>query len=126
MLIQHLISRRALHTFRAPSLLQFPLPRFPRHALQNLNRRLASSTIPKKPRAKQSKLSNNTKTLSLSDLVTAFPERLLVYHAGTGRTVFLGSLKVTTIFIATFFCAVLGPTYFYAEDQPPWVSVVGM
>jgi len=47
-----------------------------------------------------------------------------VYHAGTGRTVFLGSLKVTTIFIATFFCAVLGPTYFYAEDQPPWVSVV--
>ncbi|TVY39932.1 hypothetical protein LSUB1_G005040 [Lachnellula subtilissima] len=53
-----------------------------------------------------------------------FPERLLVYHAGTGRTVFLGSLKVTTIFIATFFCAVLGPTYFYAENESPWVSVI--
>ncbi|TVY54900.1 hypothetical protein LCER1_G004850, partial [Lachnellula cervina] len=52
-----------------------------------------------------------------------FPERLLVYHAGTGRTVFLGALKVTTIFIATFFCAVLGPTYFYAENEPPWVSI---
>ncbi|TVY85754.1 hypothetical protein LAWI1_G008788, partial [Lachnellula willkommii] len=61
--------------------------------------------------------------LCKSNAFIVFPERLLVYHAGTGRTVFLGALKVTTIFIATFFCAVLGPTYFYAENEPPWVSI---
>ncbi|RDL29781.1 Uncharacterized protein BP5553_10646 [Venustampulla echinocandica] len=55
-----------------------------------------------------------------------YPERLIIYHAGTGRTVFLGCLKVTTIFIFTFFCIVVAPTYFYADDQPPWVPGVAM
>ncbi|KUJ18969.1 uncharacterized protein LY89DRAFT_683789 [Mollisia scopiformis] len=53
---------------------------------------------------------------------TQFPERLLIYHAGTGRTVFLGCLKVTTIFIFSFFSLVFAPTHFYAEEQPVWVA----
>ncbi|KAE8443534.1 hypothetical protein EG329_001774 [Mollisiaceae sp. DMI_Dod_QoI] len=53
---------------------------------------------------------------------TQFPERLLIYHSGTGRTVFLGCLKVTTIFIFSFFCLVVAPTHFYAEEQPKWVA----
>ncbi|CAL3970340.1 unnamed protein product [Diplocarpon coronariae] len=54
-----------------------------------------------------------------------FPERLIIYHAGTGRTVFLGCLKVTTIFICAFFCAVMAPTHFCA-DEPKWVAAAVM
>lgn len=32
-----------------------------------------------------------------------YPERLLIFHAGTGRTVFLGCLKVITIFVFAIF-----------------------
>lgn len=54
-----------------------------------------------------------------------FPERVLVYHAGTGRTVFLGCLKVTTIFIFVFFTFVVAPTHLKAEDEPLWVAPAG-
>jgi hypothetical protein len=49
-----------------------------------------------------------------------------VYHAGTGRTVFLGCLKVTTIFIFSFFCLVIAPAHFYAEEEPKWVAGAGV
>ncbi|KAF7856044.1 hypothetical protein EAF04_010000 [Stromatinia cepivora] len=52
----------------------------------------------------------------------AYPERLLIYHSGTGRTVFLGCLKVTTIFIFVFFTLVVAPAHYYAEDEPQWVA----
>ncbi|ATZ46540.1 hypothetical protein BCIN_01g11180 [Botrytis cinerea B05.10] len=52
----------------------------------------------------------------------AYPERLLIYHSGTGRTVFLGCLKVTTIFIFVFFTLVVAPAHYYAEDEPEWVA----
>ncbi|ATY63369.1 Thioredoxin-like fold [Cordyceps militaris] len=45
------------------------------------------------------------------------PERLLIYHAGTGRTTFLAMLKVTTLFIGVFFCCVAVPSYVQA-DKP--------
>ncbi|KAM3515435.1 hypothetical protein MY11210_000997 [Beauveria gryllotalpidicola] len=45
------------------------------------------------------------------------PERLLIYHAGTGRTTFLAMLKVTTLFIGAFFCFVAVPSYI-AADKP--------
>ncbi|KAM3440584.1 hypothetical protein MY4824_002032 [Beauveria thailandica] len=45
------------------------------------------------------------------------PERLLIYHAGTGRTTFLAMLKVTTLFIGAFFCFVAVPSYISA-DKP--------
>ncbi|TGO85919.1 hypothetical protein BPOR_0351g00020 [Botrytis porri] len=52
----------------------------------------------------------------------AYPERLLIYHSGTGRTVFLGCLKVTTIFIFVFFTLIVAPAHYYAEDEPEWVA----
>ena len=55
-----------------------------------------------------------------------YPERLIVYHAGTGRTVFLGCLKVTTIFTFSFFSLVVAPTHFFAEEEPKWVAAGGM
>ncbi|OAQ98116.1 hypothetical protein LLEC1_08203, partial [Akanthomyces lecanii] len=45
------------------------------------------------------------------------PERLLIYHAGTGRTTFLAMLKVTTLFIGAFFCCIAVPSYIQA-DKP--------
>ncbi|PQE06242.1 4-coumarate- ligase 2 protein [Rutstroemia sp. NJR-2017a BBW] len=59
----------------------------------------------------------------VSDTQIAYPIRLLIYHSGTGRTVFLGCLKVTTIFIFAFFSLVVAPAHFYAdEEQPKWVA----
>ncbi|ESZ97437.1 hypothetical protein SBOR_2126 [Sclerotinia borealis F-4128] len=52
----------------------------------------------------------------------AYPELLLVYHSGTGKTVFLGCLKITTIFIFVFFTLVVAPAHYYAEDEPRWVA----
>ncbi|KAI1000035.1 hypothetical protein K3495_g8161 [Podosphaera aphanis] len=51
-----------------------------------------------------------------------YPERLLVYHAGTGRTVFLGCLKLTTIFICGFFTLVVLPRHVFAEKPVHWVT----
>lgn len=57
--------------------------------------------------------------------MTEFPERLLIYHAGTGRTVFVGCLKVTTIFVFAFFALVVTPAHYYATDEPFWITPLG-
>jgi hypothetical protein len=54
------------------------------------------------------------------------PGRLIVYHAGTGRSVFLGCLRVTTIFMFSFFSLVVAPTYWYAEGDQKWVAAGSM
>ncbi|RYP43941.1 hypothetical protein DL768_009538 [Monosporascus sp. mg162] len=46
---------------------------------------------------------------------TAYPERLCIYHAGTGRTTFLACLKLSTLFIFAFFGFVVTPAYFDKE-----------
>lgn len=46
------------------------------------------------------------------------PERVIIYHAGTGRTTFLAMLKLTSLFIGAFFCFIAVPTYIKA-DKPP-------
>lgn len=40
-----------------------------------------------------------------------YPERLCIYHAGTGRVTFLACLKLSTIFVFAFFGFVVTPTY---------------
>ncbi|KAK2004713.1 hypothetical protein LX36DRAFT_305313 [Colletotrichum falcatum] len=45
------------------------------------------------------------------------PERLLIYHAGTGRTAFLAFWKITSVFSCAFFCLVAAPSYLRAEDK---------
>lgn len=54
-----------------------------------------------------------------------YPGRLLIYHAGTGKTVFIGCLKLTTIFLFSFSCLVLAPSLYYAPDRPNWAAVLG-
>lgn len=48
-----------------------------------------------------------------------YPERLVIYHAGTGKTTFLACLKLTTIFTFAFFGLVATPGYL-AADEPLW------
>ncbi|KAI1762311.1 hypothetical protein GGR53DRAFT_422561 [Hypoxylon sp. FL1150] len=50
-----------------------------------------------------------------------FPERLCVYHAGTGRITFLACLKISTLFIFVFFGFVVTPAYFDKEGLSPTV-----
>ncbi|KAF5020925.1 hypothetical protein F66182_7077 [Fusarium sp. NRRL 66182] len=42
------------------------------------------------------------------------PERLIIYHAGTGRTTFMAMLKITTLFMGAFFCFIVAPSYIKA------------
>ncbi|CAK7209942.1 hypothetical protein SEUCBS140593_000654 [Sporothrix eucalyptigena] len=53
-----------------------------------------------------------------------FPERLLIYHAGTPRTTFLACLKVTTLFGLAFFTFLVAPAY-VAASKPLW-QVIGV
>lgn len=56
---------------------------------------------------------------------SGYPERLLIYHAGTGKTVFIGCLKLTTIFLFSFSCLILAPSFYYAPDKPNWAAALG-
>ena len=49
-----------------------------------------------------------------------YPERFLIYHAGTSNLVFLGCLKITTIFVFSVQYLFLIPAWFQAPDQPYW------
>ncbi|KAH7313528.1 hypothetical protein B0I35DRAFT_480206 [Stachybotrys elegans] len=52
------------------------------------------------------------------------PERLLIYHAGTGRTTFLAMVKVTTLFLGAFFIFMVVPAY--AKDERPAWEIAGI
>ncbi|KAJ4297278.1 hypothetical protein N0V88_004196 [Collariella sp. IMI 366227] len=47
---------------------------------------------------------------------STYPERLIIYHAGTGKTTFLACLKVTTLFIFGFFDMIMTPAYISAGE----------
>jgi len=51
-----------------------------------------------------------------------YPERLLIHHAGIGRTVFLGCTKITTLFLFTFSSLFIAPTYYYSPSGPDWAA----
>ncbi|KAK8008533.1 hypothetical protein PG991_011084 [Apiospora marii] len=74
----------------------------PRSLTQLSCRRLASTTATK-PAANNLKAAPERKYM--------YPERLCIYHAGTGRVTFLACLKLSTIFVFAFFGFVVTPTY---------------
>ncbi|KAK4144366.1 uncharacterized protein C8A04DRAFT_27820 [Dichotomopilus funicola] len=53
-----------------------------------------------------------------------YPERLLIYHAGTGKTTFLAYLKVTTLFLLGFFDFIVVPAYLQASH--PILPTIGV
>lgn len=46
---------------------------------------------------------------------TEIPERLIIYHAGTGRITFLAMLKLTSLLLGAFFTFLVVPSYVKAE-----------
>ena len=57
-------------------------------------------------------------------LTLELPERLIIYHAGTGRTTFMAMLKITTLFMGAFFCFIVAPSYIKA-GKPEWSTASG-
>ncbi|KAJ2991903.1 hypothetical protein NUW58_g2353 [Xylaria curta] len=53
--------------------------------------------------------------------VESYP-KVCVYHAGTGRIMFLGCLKLSTLFIFAFFGFVVTPAYYDKEGFSPTVA----
>lgn len=55
----------------------------------------------------------------------AAPENVLIYHAGTGRIVFLGMLRTATIFVAGVSSMIIAPAFF-ADEFPSWLAPLSM
>jgi hypothetical protein len=48
----------------------------------------------------------------------------MVYYGGTGRTVFLGMLRLTTIFLFGSACVIAAPAC-YADEEKKWLAPLG-
>ena len=56
---------------------------------------------------------------------TGIPERILIFHAGTPRIVFVGFLKITTLFLFTANVVLNAPFLYNDPEQPAWVAPAG-
>ncbi|KAG5989412.1 hypothetical protein E4U54_004344 [Claviceps lovelessii] len=54
------------------------------------------------------------------------PERLIIYHAGTGRVAFLAMLKLTSLLLGAFFVLLVVPSYVMAEKPMAQTAAVAM
>lgn len=57
--------------------------------------------------------------------MVAAPENVLIYHAGTGRIVFLGMLRTATIFVAGVSSMIIAPAFF-ADEFPSYLAPLSM
>ncbi|UPK97912.1 hypothetical protein LCI18_008847 [Fusarium solani-melongenae] len=67
----------------------------------------------------EDELKRQARAASKSNKEFELPEKLIIYHAGTGRTTFLAMVKITTLFLGAFFCFIVAPSYIKA-DKPEW------
>lgn len=56
-----------------------------------------------------------------SNIIKVYPERLLIYHAGTAQNAWLGSVKITSIIMFALFSGFLAPNFNASDDVPKWV-----
>ncbi|KAN0069692.1 hypothetical protein V8E54_011998 [Elaphomyces granulatus] len=103
-----------LRASRRPSLLQ--------HCLQRIVQRKGEiarlkTTQPAFPRKSLSSPVPHAK----STIRRGPPERILVYHGGTGKTIFLGMLRITAIFVFGASCLVVAPA-FGASEFPVYIA----
>lgn len=57
--------------------------------------------------------------------IAVYPEHLVVYHAGAARSVFVGFLKINTIFLCAFSCFVIVPSFYLSPERPNWTIPAG-
>lgn len=114
-----------------PQILLHPQLRtsFPRWLRRDLNSRLLtrlkSTQTSLKPKETGSLASRSSFQPSAAQAKTKIrrgpPERILIYHGGTGSTIFLGMLRVTTIFLFGVACFVVAPAFF-SSYYPSYVA----
>ncbi|KAF4463352.1 hypothetical protein FALBO_9839 [Fusarium albosuccineum] len=90
-------------------------------SLQQSQRRCYAqpATPPRKATRLEDELKRQARAASKDGKEYELPERLIIYHAGTGRTTFLAMVKITTLFLGAFFCFIVTPSYFQA-GKPEW------
>ncbi|OJI98152.1 hypothetical protein ASPVEDRAFT_79813 [Aspergillus versicolor CBS 583.65] len=89
-------------------------PQPPNNESPSLKPKSASSSIPRAfPPASAGKTNKGP--------LRGPPEKILIYHGGTGRTMFLGMLRITTIFLFGVSCLVVAPA-FMSSDFPSYLG----
>ncbi|KAL5000064.1 hypothetical protein BDV10DRAFT_41863 [Aspergillus recurvatus] len=80
-----------------------------------------NETAPQKPEYRPvnaSRTPQPSSTHAKTALRRGPPERILIYHGGTGRTMFLGMLRITTIFLFGVSVLVVAPAFMSSDF--PW------
>ncbi|CAM1504665.1 Fc.00g022560.m01.CDS01 [Cosmosporella sp. VM-42] len=95
------------------------LARLFRNSLQKSLQQRCYAQPAAKPTRVEEELKRQARAAVKSGKKFELPERLVIYHAGTGRTTFLAMVKVTTLFLGAFFCCIMAPSY-YKSEKPKW------
>ncbi|KAK3945438.1 hypothetical protein QBC46DRAFT_372236 [Diplogelasinospora grovesii] len=129
--ISRVLPRRCGHALQIQSQLQGRIQtaaaRTWRQQNQALLRRHASSspqpssTGSAGPKTSSSQQAGAGKTGQL-----AYPEKLVIFHAGTGKITFLACLKLTTLFSVVFFTAIVAPSYVQSDDELALLKTAGV
>ncbi len=56
---------------------------------------------------------------------SVYPERLLIYNAGTVKTIVISAYKLMSFFVFAGSCLVVAPIYYQDPASPPWVPAAG-
>jgi hypothetical protein len=114
MFLQRVTVQHSLFRLRLIQKLRFQRPKNPIQACRTKTTATPASIT--KNSAQKFGMLLNPKICQTADanLRAAYPESILIYHAGTGRTVFLGILKVSTIFVCAYYCLAEAPAQFRA------------
>ncbi|KAK3336533.1 hypothetical protein B0T19DRAFT_409768 [Cercophora scortea] len=94
--------------FRPPQRLQIPSRNGVLLVNQCLRREASTSVASSPSRLKSSPPPPGSKLV--------YPDRMVIYHAGAGKTGFLAAMKLSTVFLFVFFDMLLTPSYLAAGE----------
>ncbi|OOQ84867.1 hypothetical protein PEBR_28602 [Penicillium brasilianum] len=90
--------------------------RFKSQAPRPSRRQEAASPAPKDLSAATTRTSSPAGAAAKINIRRGPPERILVYYGGTGRSMFLGVLRVTTILLFGGACLIIAPSCYNEEN----------
>jgi hypothetical protein len=61
----------------------------------------------------------------IANVLTVYPERLLIWNAGLGKTAFVGWQKVTSVLVFGAACLFYAPRYVIIEEEANWKALPG-
>ncbi|KAJ5362574.1 hypothetical protein N7541_003418 [Penicillium brevicompactum] len=82
------------------------------------------SAVPKEKAAAPESAVQRTLNTPKTSTRNGPPERILVYYGGTGRAIFLGTLRISTVLLFGAACLIVAPECAVADY--PWYSVPGV